>query len=199
MRVKVCGVTTPDALEAAAEAGADAVGFVMSPSPRRVDAATASRLAALLPPWVASVVVTRQPGADFAREVLARVAPDWWQSDLADLAAQAAPSGTRTLPVIREGEDVTQLPPAFVYEGRASGSGATVDWQAAAALARRGRLVLAGGLNADNVGEAIRLVRPWGVDASSGLERERGTKDPQLVARFVRAARVAAAALEDTH
>lgn len=196
VRVKVCGVTTADALEAAVVAGADAVGFVMSPSPREVDALTARRLAALLPPWVASVVVTRNPAESFVRNVLADVAPHWWQTDRADLESVAPPRGTRALPVIREGDDVARLPDAFVYEGRSSGSGETVDWQAAAALARRGRLVLAGGLDADNVADAIRIVRPWGVDASSGLERERGRKDPALITRFVRAARAAARELE---
>lgn len=195
VRVKICGITGPEALEAAVESGADAVGFVMSPSPRAIDARRAADLIGRLPPWVASVVVTRQPETDFAARVLRELAPDWWQSDRADLAAQPAPHGIRALPVIREGEATDSLPAAFVYEGRVSGSGTTVDWPRAATLARRARLVLAGGLDCDNVGAAIRAVRPWAVDVSSGVERARGVKDPQRIAAFVAAVRSAASEL----
>ncbi len=185
VRVKICGITTRAALDAAVEAGADAVGFVMSASPRQIDVDGAAALIAQLPPWVDSVVVTRHPPQGFATEVLARLNPDWWQSDLSDLESRSVPAGTRILPVIREGDDSSALPPAFVYEGRQSGQGETVDWTIAAGLARRGHLVLAGGLTVHNVGAAIRSVRPWAVDVSSGVERERGHKDPALIQRFI--------------
>ena len=89
------------------------------------------------------------------------------------------------LPVIREGEAAATMPPAFVYEGAQSGQGQTVDWQVAATLARQGHMVLAGGLTVHNVAEAIRSVQPWAVDVSSGVERERGLKDPDLIHQFL--------------
>jgi phosphoribosylanthranilate isomerase len=87
------------------------------------------------------------------------------------------------------------LPPRLLFEGAVSGSGALSDWGAAAALARRAQLVLAGGLRVDNVAAALAAVRPYGVDVSSGVELEPGVKDPQLIGRFVAAVRRAAAAI----
>jgi phosphoribosylanthranilate isomerase len=189
VRIKICGLMTAGAIEAAIDAGVDAVGFVFSPSPRQIDPAQAELLMRVVPPWVASVAVTRQPPPAFCPEVLPGLAPDWWQSDRSDLQGHTLPRGTRSLPVIREGEDTETLPEWFVYEGAQSGHGATVDWHAAASLARRGRLILAGGLSPDNVGEAIRIVRPYGVDVSSGVESQRGVKDAGRIRAFVSAVR----------
>ena len=189
VRIKICGLTTAAAIEAAVDAGVDAVGFVFSPSPRQVDSSQAEELMRVVPPWVASVVVTRQPPPAFCKEVLPGLAPDWWQSDRADLQGQTLPRGTRALPVIREGEDAATLPAWFVFEGVQSGHGVTVDWNAAAGLAQHGRMVLAGGLSPDNVGEAIRIVRPYAVDVSSGVESSRGVKDAGRIRAFVSAVR----------
>lgn len=189
VRIKICGLTTTGAIETAIETGVDAVGFVFSTSPRQLDTDQARELMRVLPPWVASVVVTRQPSPAFCTEVLSGLAPTWWQSDRNDLRGQTLPRGTRALPVIREGEDTASLPQWFVYEGVQSGHGATVDWSMAATLARRGRLILAGGLNPDNVGEAIRVVKPYAVDVSSGVESARGIKDAGRIRAFVSAVR----------
>lgn len=189
IRIKVCGLTTAGAVEAAVDAGIDAAGFVFSPSPRQIDLDQGKGLMALLPPWVASVVVTRQPAPAFCQEVVSELVPNWWQTDLRDLDGQSLPAGTCALPVIREGEETDSLPAWFVYEGVQSGHGASVDWAVAASLAKRGRLILAGGLNPDNVGEAIRLVRPYAVDVSSGVESSRGIKDAGLIRAFVHAVR----------
>lgn len=189
VRIKICGITTRDALEAAVEAGADAIGFVMSDSPRQLEAGAVAELMTHLPPWVASVVVTRQPPARFTT-TLATLAPDWWQTDRRDLDV-AAPAGVRVVPVIREGESTDDLPDAFVYEGAQSGHGQTVDWSTAAGLARRGRLILAGGLTPDNVAAAIAAVGPWAVDVSSGVESQRGIKDAGLIHEFVAAVHAA--------
>jgi phosphoribosylanthranilate isomerase len=83
------------------------------------------------------------------------------------------------------------LPGEFLYEGRCSGSGETVEWGLAATLARRGRMILAGGLDAANVGEAIARVRPFGVDVSSAVESAPGKKDPRKIRAFINAARAA--------
>ena len=84
----------------------------------------------------------------------------------------------------------------LLFEGERSGSGETADWSQAALLARQTRLVLAGGLNAGNVGAAIRAVRPFGVDTSSGVESQPGVKSEEKIMEFVRAARAAFAELE---
>ena len=84
------------------------------------------------------------------------------------------------------------FPETFVYEGQKSGFGETVNWTVAAGIARRGRMILAGGLDIENVGEAIRQVSPYGVDVSSAVESTRGKKDAAMIAAFVAAARAAA-------
>jgi phosphoribosylanthranilate isomerase len=101
----------------------------------------------------------------------------------------------RVLPVLRSGATLDDVPSRFLYEGAVSGAGTTADWSQAVSLARRGELVLAGGLDAANVGDAIARVRPFGVDVSSGVESSRGVKDPARIREFVSAARAAHARL----
>jgi phosphoribosylanthranilate isomerase len=84
------------------------------------------------------------------------------------------------------------IPARFLFEGARSGAGEVVDWTVAERLARQGELVLGGGLDPGNVAAAIRAVRPWGVDVSSGVESAPGVKDPARIEAFVNAARVAA-------
>ncbi len=86
----------------------------------------------------------------------------------------------------------SELPQRILFEGPVSGSGQTTDWNEAAALARRAQVILAGGLNCDNVAAAIRHVKPFGVDVSSGVEQSPGIKSPQKIEQFVAAARAAA-------
>ncbi len=188
VRVKICGIAAAESLDAVVEAGADAVGFVFAESPRSVSAETALALAARLPAWVTPVAVTRHPDAQFVTDVLPRLRFPCWQTDAEDLVGVTLPRGCRPLPVFREGSvGPDDLAGQFVYEGPASGAGQAVNWDLAATLARRGRMILAGGLDADNVAEAIRRVRPWAVDVSSGVESAPGRKDPARIAAFVRA------------
>jgi phosphoribosylanthranilate isomerase len=96
------------------------------------------------------------------------------------------------MPVFRSGRDLPELLPSrLLFEGPVSGAGATSDWTAAAALASRTQLVLAGGLKPTNVADAIAIARPFGVDVSSGVEAQPGVKDPARIYEFVRAARAA--------
>ena len=100
----------------------------------------------------------------------------------------------RLLPVLREGGGLPEpLPARVLYEGAVSGTGRTADWAQARTVAVRTQVLLAGGLNPDNVAEAIRVVGPWGVDVSSGVESAPGVKSPAKISQFVSAARVAAA------
>ncbi len=191
--VKVCGLRDARCVGAAAEAGADAVGFVFAESPRRVSPAEAREATRNLRADVQRVAVMRHPSNDEWQTVVDEFAPDVLQTDAEDFATLDVPEDIVRWPVLRQraGEAVGAVPDVFVYEGADSGTGKTIDWTQARDIAAQGRMILAGGLNPDNVAQAVREVRPWGVDASSGLESSPGTKDVELIRRFVGAARAA--------
>jgi phosphoribosylanthranilate isomerase len=191
--IKVCGMTTSDAVRAALDCRVDAIGFVFAESLRQVSAQRASQLAAPARQRVACVAVTRHPRREAVHAILREFRPDILQTDLEDLDALDLPRELSVLPVLRSGtRDGCTLPPRFLYEGPVSGSGQTTDWNDAAGLALRAQLILAGGLHPHNVGDALRQVRPFGVDVSSGVEVSPGIKSPEKIAQFVAAARAAA-------
>lgn len=190
--IKICGLTSSEAVEAAIAAGADALGFVFAPSVRRVSPTEAKRLAAAARGRVPCVAVMHHPSATEVLDVLTSFAPDLLQTDHGDAEALPVAARARLLPVYRETDPLPVAPPKrLLFEGQTSGSGRTADWQAARALAARTELLLAGGLNADNVAAAIRSVRPFGVDVSSGVESAPGIKSVQRIHEFVKAARTA--------
>jgi phosphoribosylanthranilate isomerase len=190
MWVKICGMTTPEAVEAALAAGVQALGFVFAASPRRVTPAEAARLAQPARGRAACVAVTRQPRQEELAEILEVFEPDILQSDAQNLPRLRLPAQLALLPVLRGAQQPQDaLPARVLFEGPASGAGVRCDWSAAQATARRTQLVLAGGLDADNVGAAIAQVRPFGVDVSSGVEERPGVKSPEAIARFAAAAR----------
>jgi len=193
--IKICGLSSAEAVAAAVAAGADAVGFVFHPdSPRHVSPATAATLAAAVPAGIARVAVARHPTQEAVDAILAVFGPDLLQTDAADLARLRLPATLGRLPVLRTGALLPErLPVRCLVEGADRGRGERADWPAAAALARRCEVVLAGGLDSANVGAAIRAVRPFGVDVSSGVEHAPGRKDPARIRDFVAAARAAAA------
>jgi len=194
--VKICGLGTAADVAAAAEAGVDAVGFVFHvASPRHLDPAAAAGLQRAVPPCIERVAVFRHPAQALVDAVLEAIRPDALQTDAADFERLRLPSQLRRLPVLRSGAASPPLPARFLYESAASGAGVQADWAEAARLARDAQLVLAGGLDAGNVGQAIARVRPAGVDVSSGVERARGVKDAGRMRDFVSAARAAQAAL----
>ncbi len=186
--VKICGVTDPKSARVAAEAGADAVGFVFAESPRQITATDALAISAELPPGVSRVAVFRGPSPAEIERVLEVFTPDLIQADRQAIAGFTL---LDVLPVFREGEAALPAGGRFLYEGPVSGIGSTVDFDQAATMARRGQMVLAGGLHPGNVGAAIEQVRPHGVDVSSGVESSPGVKDPALIESFVAAARAA--------
>lgn len=191
--VKICGLRTESDVNIAVEAGADAVGFVFAKSVRRVTPQEAAAATASMRSDVRKVAVMRHPNNDEWQEVLLEFRPDVLQSDIEDFESLVIPDTVQCLPVIREGSTAlaTGLPDVFLYEGGKSGQGETVDWDKAADVASRGRLILAGGLNAANLGEAIAIVRPFGVDVSSAVESEPGVKSAALIREFIDAARAA--------
>jgi phosphoribosylanthranilate isomerase len=192
--VKICGMRTCEAIEAAALAGADAVGFVFhEASPRNLTIESASVLQSHVPAGVERVAVFLHPSQDLVDSVVAAIQPDWVQADAEDLATLRLPAGQRVLPVFRSGQARPELlPRRCLLESARSGAGERADWQEAADITALTDVVLAGGLDADNVGEAVRRVRPFGVDVSSGVESGRGVKDVVKIREFIRAARTAA-------
>jgi phosphoribosylanthranilate isomerase len=190
MWIKICGMTTPAAVAAALEAGADALGFVFAKSVRRVTPQVAAHLAAPARGRLPCIAVIRHASQQELDCILADFAPDVLQADLSDLARLTLPLELGVLAVVRSGHEPPDPPPARVlFEGPVSGTGVPCDWTRARAFALRTNLVLAGGLNAANVAAAIRCVRPFGVDVSSGVEEKPGIKSALEIARFVQAAR----------
>ena len=187
MFVKICGITRLQDAEAAVSLGANALGFVFWPgSPRFVDPYRARAIVAALPPFVSAVgLFVNQPAehiagvASLVRLGAVQLHGDETPADAAvirrpvvrALSLAAAASGLDLWP-----PHVTVLLDAHDPERR-GGTGRTIDWDEAAAIARRRRVVLAGGLNPENIADAIARVRPFGVDVSSGVESAPGIKD----------------------
>jgi len=191
--VKICGLRSEADVEVAAEQGAEAVGFVFAESVRRVTPAEAAAATLNLKNDIRKVAVMRHPTNEEWQDVLLEFRPDVLQTDSEDFSSLDVPDTVQCLPVIREGNAVLdgELPDVFLYEGANSGAGETVDWQQAAKVVLRGRVILAGGLDADNVADAIAAVRPFGVDVSSGVESEPGVKSAERITAFIEAVRAA--------
>lgn len=202
--IKVCGLVDPADAEVARDAGADRLGMVFAPSPRRVDPAHAATLVRRVPAAWVGVFVDPDPAAaaDLAQTLgLAAIQLHGDESpetcrQMREAAGREVWKAVRwtgdpgALAAYDDAVDRLLLDPG-------AGTGARLPWEAIAARLsdrpRRRPLLVAGGLDADVVGEAIAALRPDGVDASSRLERTPGRKDPDRVRAFVAAARAAAA------
>jgi phosphoribosylanthranilate isomerase len=185
--VKICGLNSSEAVEAAVAAGADAIGFVFADSPRQVTPEQAKALCTNVPSHVVRVAVMRHPHKEQWERVIEGFEPTWLQTDAEDFKWIKLPKSTLPLPVYRDSNAPadSDLPDRLLFEGTHSGSGRVADWDEARGLARVAEVILAGGLTVDNVEDAIRFVRPWGVDVSSGVERALGEKDPAKIKEFV--------------
>lgn len=197
-RIKICGIRRPEDARAAAEAGASAVGMVFWPgSPRAVDPAGARAIVAALPVGVPAIGVFVNQTAD---EINAAIeAAGLFAVQLHGDESVALIERIRR-PVIRavtlDALDVIDVLPAQVTvlldaidPAKRGGTGRTIDWAAAAAVARRRPIVLAGGLTSSNVEQAIAEVRPYAVDVSSGVETAPGIKDHARIGAFIAAVR----------
>ncbi len=197
VRVKICGITRSDDALEAARLGADALGFVFyPPSPRFVSTARAAEIVATLPPFIASVglFVDADPAA--VEAVLREVPLDLLQFHGAETPAQCARFGRPWIKALAVVPGIDLLQSAAVFRdgrgllldafvpGTPGGSGRTADW-ALIPGQMPVPVILAGGLHPGNVGSAIRAVRPWAVDVSSGVEREKGVKDHRKLAAFM--------------
>ncbi len=191
MFVKICGLRTPEAVAAAVDAGADALGFVFAASPRQVTPEAARALCADLPRSIRKVAVMRHPTQAELDAVMSGFGPVWLQTDIDDFEQLDIETIADCLPVYRSGDVVPTQAGPVLFESGNSGQGELADWEQAAEIALRQQLMLAGGLSPDNVARAIEQVKPWGVDVSSGIESERGVKDLGLIRAFVQAARTA--------
>jgi phosphoribosylanthranilate isomerase len=196
MWIKICGLTTADAIEAALAANVDALGFVFAKSVRQLTPDMAAKLAAPARGRAKCVAVTRHPAQRDVDEILQGFSPDILQTDAADLRLLRLPAQLQYLPVLRDADvaadaslDAAGMPLRLLFEGASSGAGIPCDWTVASRLVRRTELVLAGGLRPDNVAAAIEAVRPFGVDVSSGVEARPGVKSPAAITHFVQAVR----------
>ena len=188
-KVKVCGVTRRDDALLAADLGAAAVGFVFwTRSPRYVDPEDAAAIARELPADVAPVGVFVDPTVDEVQRIAARVglAAVQLHGDESPTLCDGLPYRVlKAVPVAGEGTCAAadRLPSRITVlldardPVRRGGTGRTVDWEVAAEVAARRRVFLAGGLCPENVAEALRTVRPYGLDVSSGIEARPGRKD----------------------
>ena len=198
--VKVCGLKEEADVAVAVDAGADAVGFVLAEgSPRQISGDRAAALMDGVP--VLKVLVTTHLDPREAAAVMEATGADAIQAHgrhAAETAEAGSAAGWFVLRPVSMGGETPEPDPATVpddqvplldsSEGRRlGGTGSPFDWNAVPELSRR--FVLAGGLSQDNVAAAIREVRPWGVDASSGLEASRGAKDPGRVVAFIQEAK----------
>lgn len=201
-RVKICGITRRPDLDAALDAGADAVGFVFyPPSPRCLSVRQAAELARAVPPFVTRVGLFVNAEAQAVREVLAEVPLDLLQFHGEESAVDCEQFGKPYLKAarVKPGLDLLEFAAAYpsaqgllldAWVEAYGGMGQSFDW---ALIPERLPLpmVLSGGLHAGNVGEAVVKLHPWAVDVSSGVEAAKGVKDAAKIAAFIAAVRTA--------
>lgn len=208
IRIKICGITRPEDARLAADCGADAIGLVFYAASRRgIDVERAARIAQALPPFVTLVALFVDETAENIERVLERVPVDLLQFHGCEAPGFCAQFRRPWIKALRVRPGLDLITGCRDYgaarailldswqEGVPGGTGRTFDW----ALAARKLplpMVLAGGLDADNVGRAIARLRPAAVDVSGGVERSPGIKDPDRISDFVGAVRAAQQRLE---
>ena len=200
LKIKVCGVTRPADAQAAAQAGADAIGINLWPKSKRFAAPdVAAEVADAIPPGVLRVGVFVDADPAAVADAAERLDLDHVQLHGDEPPDQVASLGPGAFKAVRLSgpevlERLDEWPGPFVlvdaYQpGEPGGTGRIADWQLAAQAARRRPVWLAGGLRPDNVAEAVARVRPYGVDVASGVESAPGIKDSEAIQAFISAAR----------
>lgn len=203
IRVKICGITREADAQAAADAGADAIGLVFHPaSPRCVSLDVAASIVRMLGPFVTTVGLFVDAAPDRVREVLARTGIHLLQLHGNEAPDYCAQFGVPYIKALRMAPGLDPAAAAADYPTAAGllfdawdplvagGTGASFDWSRLPALRQR-PLILAGGLSPANVAQAVRQVHPYAVDVSSGVEVAPGIKDPRLIRDFIAAAKSA--------
>ena len=202
-RIKICGITSAHDALAAVEAGADALGFMFfQDSPRRVPIEQAGSIVRELPPFVAKVGVFVNPTETEVRVAIAECGIDTLQFHGEEPPPFCQQFGLKFIKAFRV-QNADSLKPASEYAsaawlldsyvpGQHGGTGAVFNWDIAADAARRHRwVILAGGLTPENVADAVRRVKPFGLDVSSGVESSPRRKEPAKIRAFIEAARSA--------
>jgi len=199
--IKVCGITNSEDALAAAELGADAIGFVFSASPRQISPEAAREIIKTLPSLVHTVGVFVDEDPEKVASTADSCDLDLLQFHGKETASYCREFERRVIKAVRvQNEDDLEVCSEYVgvveaflldtyVAGQPGGTGVTFDWGIAHAARKYGRIILAGGLNPDNVAAAIRAAEPYGVDASSGLEQRPGVKDHARIAHFIQAVR----------
>lgn len=201
-RIKICGITRPEDALAAANAGADAIGLVFTPlSTRCVNIAQAQEILGQLPAGVSVIALFLDPDRDSVEQVLQHVEPHWLQfhgRESAQFCSQFGVPYIKTIGVGRDADGNISNIEALIKEyagaaallfdghahGSAGGTGQRADWRSLPRLEGRA-VVLAGGLTRENVADAVRTVRPYAVDVSSGVEDAPGVKSPEKMQAFI--------------
>ncbi|MEI9403320.1 phosphoribosylanthranilate isomerase [Mesorhizobium argentiipisi] len=209
--IKICGLKTDAAMAAALAGGASHVGFIFfAKSPRYVEPAEAGRLREAARGKAKAVAVTVDADDAFLDEIVAKMQPDMLQLHGSETPARVAELKARYgLPVMKalsvsEAADLQRVKPfvgvadCFLFDAKPpkgsqlpGGNGVAFDWRILAGLDAGVEYMLSGGLNAANIGDALRQASPPGIDVSSGVESAPGVKDPALIEQFFRAARAA--------
>jgi phosphoribosylanthranilate isomerase len=197
MFVKVCGLSTPESVQAAVESGADAVGFVLTKSPREVSTERARDLLTHVPDGVAAVGVFRHETAVDAVATAREAGLEWVQlhgTRFPEDVKTVRDAGMRLIRAVTMGAAPGEFDEwgeeLLLIDAAVPGSGEAWDYSSVRRLGLAGRhWLLAGGLTPANVGAAVHEAEAWGVDVSSGVESSRGVKDLDLVRAFVKAAK----------
>jgi phosphoribosylanthranilate isomerase len=204
VRIKICGITNKEDALAAAHLGADALGFVFAPSPRKISAESAREIIKVLPPFVKTVGVFVDEDPERVSSVAARCGLDILQLHGSESVEYCSSFDSRVIKAVRlQSRDelknlskyanvVDALLLDTYVPNKLGGTGIPFDWKLAVEAGRYGRIILAGGLNPENVAAAISMVKPYAVDASSGLEKSPGVKDHEKMTQFMREAMQAA-------
>lgn len=202
MFVKICGTTTEEDALLAVAMGADAVGFIFAPSPRQVQATKVRDIVTRLPREILTVGVFRDAAPEQVLDIYQQcrltgvqlhghetAEESRWLADRVEFLIQAVPAGAPELAHIDDyGAN------AVLIDSATPGSGQVFDWSLAEGAPSHRKVILAGGLTPENVGDAVRRVAPWGVDVATGVESAPGRKDATKLREFINAARAAAPA-----
>jgi len=201
VRIKICGITNEEDALAAARFGADALGFIFAPSPRRIAPEKARQIIKALPPLVQTVGVFVDEDLGEVSSVAEMCGLDILQFHGSESADYCDSFDLRVIKAVRlrNPQDIKSL---AKYDGvvqallldtylpdKVGGTGMTFNWEWALEAGKYGRIILAGGLSPENVATAISIVKPYGVDASSSLERSPGVKDHEKMAQFIESVR----------
>lgn len=200
MFVKICGVTNEDDALLAVALGADAVGFVFAPSPRQVAAQKVYDITRRLPPEILTVGVFRDEHPKLVLDTVQRAgvkAAQLHGHESPEAVAEVAAAVRWVIKAVAAGSADARRADQFgtdlvIVDAPAPGSGTVFDWSLVDDVPEGLRVILAGGLTQENVGAAVRRVRPWGVDVASGVEKEPGKKDALKMKAFIANARAAA-------